>query len=227
MSATDPSRRAITLVGVRSPMIVDFEETCERAGLQVIAAVKASPHGPRLLDRGALVDVVDLTDAHRTARAVVCAFSPIRRRELVAVAVAAGLHFDGPLVDPASVIANSTRLGDGTYVGAGCVIGAAGLLGDHVFVNRAANIGHHAIIDDYATIGPGVTIAGHVRIGEGAIVGAGSTILPGVAIGAGAVVAAGSVVRRDVAADTVVAGAPARPTRLRPSASAVHAPGEE
>ena len=66
-----------------------------------------------------------------------CAFSPIRRRELVEAALAAGLLFDGPLVDPTTVIAGSTRLGDGTFIGAGGVIGAAGRLGDHVFVNRA------------------------------------------------------------------------------------------
>ena len=225
--STQPAGGRIVLFGVRSPMIVDVEETCERAGLVIAAAVKASAHAPRLLDRGPLIDLADLRDVHRHTAAIVCAFSPIRRRELVAAARAAGLRFDGPLVDPTSVVPRSTRLGDGTYVGAGCVLGAAALLGDHVFVNRAANLGHHAVVDDYATIGPGVTIAGHVRIGEGALVGAGSTILPGVTIGAGAMVAAGSVVRRDVADDTLVAGAPARQTRLKPSATAVHPPGEE
>lgn len=217
----------ITIFGVRSPMAPDFEETCERAGLTIVAAVKASAQAPRLLNRAPLVEVADLVDAHRSARCVVCAFSPLRRRELVAAAMAAGLHFDGPLVDPTCVIARSTRIGDGAFVGAGCVIGAAGRLGDHVFVNRASNLGHHLVLDDFATIGPGVTIAGNVRIGEGTVIGAGSTILPGVVIGARAMVAAGSVVRRDVPDDTLVAGVPAKPTRLRPSATAVHPPGEE
>lgn len=226
-TAMTPPEHRITLFGVRSPMIVDFEETCDRAGLTVVAAVKASAHAPRLLDRAPLVELAGLSDLHRSARCVVCAFSPIRRRELVAAAQAAGLRFDGPLVDPTTVIAKSTRIGDGTFVGAGCVVGAAGLLGDHVFVNRAANLGHHVVLDDFATIGPGVTIAGNVRVGEAALVGAGSTILPGVVIGARAMVAAGSVVRRDVADDTLVAGVPARPTRLKPSQTAVHPPGEE
>jgi sugar O-acyltransferase (sialic acid O-acetyltransferase NeuD family) len=219
--------RQIIIFGVRSPMVADFEETCDRAGLTIAAAVRASAHPPRLLNRAPLVELADLGDAHRSTRCVVCAFSPLRRRELVGAAIAAGLRFDGPLVDPTTVIARSTRIGDGAFVGAGGVIGAAGRLGDHVFVNRASNLGHHLVIDDFATIGPGVTIAGNVRIGEGAVIGAGSTILPGVVIGARAMVAAGSVVRRDVADDTLVAGVPAKPTRLRPSATAVHPPGEE
>ncbi len=41
-------------------------------------------------------------------------------------------------------------------------------------------------------------------------IGANSVILPGVTIGENSVVAAGSVVTKDVPADTVVAGVPAR-----------------
>lgn len=49
-----------------------------------------------------------------------------------------------------------------------------------------------------------------VRIDDDAWVGAGAFIMRGVHIGARAIVAAGSVVTKDVAADTVVAGNPAR-----------------
>lgn len=49
-----------------------------------------------------------------------------------------------------------------------------------------------------------------IAVEDGAWIGASVTILPGVRIGAGAVVAAGSVVTRDVDANSVVAGVPAR-----------------
>lgn len=41
-------------------------------------------------------------------------------------------------------------------------------------------------------------------------IGANATVLPGVTIGDGAIVAAGAVVSKDVAANTIVGGVPAK-----------------
>ena len=53
-------------------------------------------------------------------------------------------------------------------------------------------------------------VPGHIHIKKNAWIGARATILPGVTIGENAVVAAGAVVSKDVPANTVVGGVPAK-----------------
>jgi maltose O-acetyltransferase len=58
-----------------------------------------------------------------------------------------------------------------------------------------------------------------VVIGDRVWIGVRAIIMPGVTLGAGSMVAAGSVVTRDVPADTVVFGNPARPVGARPESA--------
>ena len=83
-------------------------------------------------------------------------------------------------------------------------------IGDHVA------IGHEVLITVGShEFGPSECRAGSdthrpVTIGDGAWIGARAVILPGVTIGRGAVIAAGAVVNKDVPADELWAGVPAR-----------------
>ena len=101
-------------------------------------------------------------------------------------------------------------------------------IGKNVFINHACSfldIGG-ITIEDHVLIGPRVNIVTEnhpldptdrralitqpVVIKRNAWIGAGATILPGVTIGENAVVAAGAVVSKDVPANSVVGGVPAK-----------------
>lgn len=206
----------IILFGTKSPLTIDYEETVRRTGITLLAAVSRDDTN-RLWRRDKLMSLGDCTARFPGAAFVPCAFAPGNRQSLRDQALEAGFTPHPGLLDPTAIIASSTRLGQGAFVNAGAVIGGLCVLGDYALVNRSANIGHHSFVDDFVSIGPGVTIAGNVRIGAHVTVGAGAVILPDVRIGEGAVIAAGSVVRRNVAADTLVSGNPAKVSRLSPS----------
>ena len=101
-------------------------------------------------------------------------------------------------------------------------------LGKNVFINSDCKFQDQGgiFIDDGALIGHGVVLAtlnhdmnpekraqlhpGKIHIGKRVWIGANAVICAGVTIGDNAVVAAGAVVVKDVPADTVVGGVPAK-----------------
>ncbi|PJJ60920.1 sugar O-acetyltransferase [Hymenobacter chitinivorans] len=101
-------------------------------------------------------------------------------------------------------------------------------IGRHVFVNHACTFMDRGgiTLEDNVLVGPKVnlittnhptepgqrrsTISLPIVLKQGAWLGANVTVMPGVTIGENAIVGAGAVVTKDVAANTIVAGVPAR-----------------
>ena len=114
------------------------------------------------------------------------------------------------LIHPTADVSDSSAFNAGVVITAFCVVSTDVRLGAGTLVNPRGGIGHDSALGRCCVVNGGATIAGNVTIGDGVLVGAGATVLQGLAIGDGAVVGAGAVVTRDVAAETVVVGVPAR-----------------
>jgi acetyltransferase-like isoleucine patch superfamily enzyme len=105
-------------------------------------------------------------------------------------------------------------LGKGVFINMGCRFQDAGgiTIGDGTLVGHGSTLTtlNHAVDPDRrADMTPAPVV-----IGRKAWLGAAVTVVPGVTIGDGAIVGAGAVVTKDVPANAVVAGVPARVIRM-------------
>jgi acetyltransferase-like isoleucine patch superfamily enzyme len=140
-------------------------------------------------------------------------------------------------VDKKAKIGKNVRIWHFAYVGPNTFIGDNVKIGSLAHVDYNVKIGADTkiegcayippltIIGKGAFIGPGATFTNDpypmspkmvgCTVEDGAIVGARAVVRPGVRIGKNSVVAMGSVVTKDVPADTVVMGVPAKPVYSR------------
>lgn len=116
-----------------------------------------------------------------------------------------------------AVVAEGVEIGEGTVVMAGAVINPGCRIGRHCIVNTGACLDHESVMGDFSSLAPGVVTGGNVLIGEGAAIGLGASIIHGISIGRETVIGAGAVVAKDIPANMVAMGVPARVTRKRQS----------
>jgi acetyltransferase-like isoleucine patch superfamily enzyme len=104
----------------------------------------------------------------------------------------------------------NTKIGKGVFINFDCTFLDLGgiTVDDNVMLAPKVNLlseGHPVAANDRQTL-----TTGSIHIKRNAWIGASATILQGVTIGENAVVAAGAVVSKDVPANTVVGGIPAK-----------------
>jgi acetyltransferase-like isoleucine patch superfamily enzyme len=103
-----------------------------------------------------------------------------------------------------------TKIGKNVFINFDCVFLDLGgiTIKDNVLIAPKVSLlseGHPVSPEGRQSLVPG-----HIHIKKNAWIGAGATVLPGVTIGENSVVAAGAVVTKDVPANTIVGGVPAK-----------------
>jgi len=136
------------------------------------------------------------------------------------VKLATFINLYGCFVDDNTKIGAFVEIQKNAFIGKNCKISSHTFICEGVTIEDDVFIGHNVtFINDAfprATAGDGELqteadwVCVPTRVKKGASIGSSATLLCGITIGENAIVGAGSVVTRDVPADTIVAGNPAR-----------------
>ena len=121
-------------------------------------------------------------------------------------------------IEPGALIREQVEIGKNAVIMMGAVINIGAVIGDGTMIDMGAVIGGRAEVGKDCHIGAGAVLAGVVEpasavpviVEDDVLIGANAVVIEGVHIGKGAVIAAGAVVTKDVPANMVAAGCPAR-----------------
>ncbi len=140
---------------------------------------------------------------------VVCVGEPRLRGVLAAKVKAAGFRL-ATLIHPEIEVPDSAVVGEGVIVYRYCNIGPHAQIGANTALLLGANAPHDNRIGENCVLSTNATLSGNCTVGDNAYIAAGAVVKEGVTIGDWAIVGLGSVVFKDVEAETITIGNPAK-----------------
>ena len=114
------------------------------------------------------------------------------------------------LVDPSAFVSRTAQIAPGCILYPNCFVGLNAVLGARVFCLSGAIINHDDCLEEGVVLCSGATLAGGVYVEADSYLGQGSQVRQNLRIGRHSVVGMGTVVVKDVPAESVVVGNPAR-----------------
>ena len=154
---------------------------------------------------GALDDLGHLDISHY----VVCVGYPTARKAVTDRIRRFGLAA-ATVVHPRAWLSSGVEFGAGSVALAGVCVSPLAHIGEHVYLSHGVLIGHDTRVLDFVSVMPGASVSGDVTVGRCALIGSNAAVLEKLNIGESSVVGAGAVVTRDIPANLVAKGIPAK-----------------
>ena len=114
-------------------------------------------------------------------------------------------------IHPSVIVSPDVVIGDGVYILLGTCIMPYTIIKDYVMISMNVSLAHHSVLEEGVFLSSGCNFGANIHAQKFAYCGIGSTIMTGVhQLGEDCLIGAGAVVIRDVDANSVMAGVPAK-----------------
>ncbi|WP_025614783.1 MULTISPECIES: acetyltransferase [Cellulophaga] len=114
------------------------------------------------------------------------------------------------VIHPTSIIGRKSKIGKGSIIMANTIINTYTNIKDFCIIESNTSIDHDSIINNFSNINSGVTTGGNLQVGEETIIDLGVCILENITIGNNCHVRKGALVTKDIEANTIASGVPAK-----------------
>ena len=205
--------------GGHAKVVIEILQACGNYELVGLLDPKEDLHGQEVLGVPVLGGDSLLTTI--ADRGVECFFVGLgstgdasSRRRLFELGISSGLR-PVSAIHPLATVSPSACIGEGNTIMAGAIVNAGVVTGRNVLINTGAIVEHDCNLDDDVHVATGACLAGGVHAEAGSHIGIGAVVKEYITVGQEAIVGAGAVVVKDVPANKVVAGVPARILRER------------
>lgn len=120
-----------------------------------------------------------------------------------------------PLVHSSAIISPFVNIGEGVVIMPNVVIGPNARVDRFCIINTKASIDHECVLNEFASLAPGALLGGGVQVGTRSAISIGAIIRHGLSIGDDSLVGACSYLNKDLPANKVAYGIPAKQVRSR------------
>lgn len=148
---------------------------------------------------------------------IVAIGSPRTRKMVVEKMLAIGSPVFASLIHPSVIKSQEVNFGEGCIVCAGMIFTVEITVGQHCIFNLNGTIGHECEIGNFVTVAPMAAISGNVKLEDYVEVGTGAALRQGLTLQRGAMVGMGAVLTKNIPANTIYAGNPAKPLKELPA----------
>lgn len=122
------------------------------------------------------------------------------------------------LVHPTSVISKYAKISNkGVIIGANCIVQADSVIKSNAVLRDMALVCHQTIIGNYCFVGPKALVGAHIEVQDFAFIGQDALLVSGKVgtMGANSLLGAGAVLTKELPANVVAVGNPARVIKER------------